>query len=754
MADTYNVKLIFDLIDKATPGLNSIKSSMELLTEFGKGLASVLAVPITVGAFAAGIQQAINFGDELNKLSEKSGIAADALSGLAYAGQLSDMGLEQLTGSMKFLNQSLVESLDGSSKAAEAFRQIGVATTDATGKLRPAQDVLDDLAKKFSETKDDASKAALAIEIFSKAGLDMIPFLNQGKEKLAELKEEAKQFGIFWTPEQARSADEFNDNITRLTNVAKGLFAQIAQALLPTLIALSEELINSAKEGGTLKGVVDAIVGAFKVFDIVIRGVAIAINIVSNGFNLLGKFIGIVSAALVAFFSGDFASASRVFDELKAAVANTRLSITDFMDKMINAGNVTEESGKKTEKASIGYQKLSKEAKKAADDIDKLRLQVEKYISGLEASAEKALLVSEIEKKRVDLETRILEFRRQGLSEQEAINALNRGNAALELEKSNKDFVEQVKSEVDAMREANKTRIELENAKKDFIKTTEKETEQLEYENSLYGLSNEEKRVAIELRNLEIKSIAETGEVLDDLIQKRREALEEANRQRKEEQLLAGTYEVQRREFERNKAFLEGLYESGKISRKTLEEAIEKLPDEALNSQERTLKEMKQSMERAVASMQNIWSNGFFDWMQGKSVDLVGTIKQAVDRMVADMLAAQLQLLLFGDMGKGRSGDTGILGSIFGGIFGFGGWKAGGGMVEAGKAYVVGEKRPELFVPRSNGEILPSVGGNIVNLNITAMDSQDVRRALEKDKRWLSDLFTGTNRVYNLQGSR
>lgn len=46
-----------------------------------------------------------------------------------------------------------------------------------------------------------------------------------------------------------------------------------------------------------------------------------------------------------------------------------------------------------------------------------------------------------------------------------------------------------------------------------------------------------------------------------------------------------------------------------------------------------------------------------------------------------------------------------------GGIFGslFGGFREHGGPVSAGRAYVVGERRPEVFVPNSSGRILPSV---------------------------------------------
>lgn len=39
----------------------------------------------------------------------------------------------------------------------------------------------------------------------------------------------------------------------------------------------------------------------------------------------------------------------------------------------------------------------------------------------------------------------------------------------------------------------------------------------------------------------------------------------------------------------------------------------------------------------------------------------------------------------------------------------WGGFRAGGGDVQAGKAYIVGEQRPELFVPKTDGFILPRV---------------------------------------------
>ena len=62
---------------------------------------------------------------------------------------------------------------------------------------------------------------------------------------------------------------------------------------------------------------------------------------------------------------------------------------------------------------------------------------------------------------------------------------------------------------------------------------------------------------------------------------------------------------------------------------------------------------------------------------------------------------------------------TGLAGAAAGGLVGYGAQGAAnmiqgkerGGPVRAGSPYVVGEKRPELFIPGVSGNILPSVPG-------------------------------------------
>lgn len=90
---------------------------------------------------------------------------------------------------------------------------------------------------------------------------------------------------------------------------------------------------------------------------------------------------------------------------------------------------------------------------------------------------------------------------------------------------------------------------------------------------------------------------------------------------------------------------------------------------------------------------------------------------------------------------KGAGGAGGILSSL--GSF-FGGFFAGGGQPPVGKASIVGENGPELFVPKSSGTVVPNgqgmgstVNNYITNNNISAVDGASVARLFADNRRSL-----------------
>jgi len=75
-------------------------------------------------------------------------------------------------------------------------------------------------------------------------------------------------------------------------------------------------------------------------------------------------------------------------------------------------------------------------------------------------------------------------------------------------------------------------------------------------------------------------------------------------------------------------------------------------------------------------------------------------------------------------------GALSSIGGAIGGALGFGGGRANGGPVSTGTAYMVGERGPEMFVPRTAGNIVPNAGGITINVTGTVIDPEGTARAI------------------------
>jgi hypothetical protein len=114
--------------------------------------------------------------------------------------------------------------------------------------------------------------------------------------------------------------------------------------------------------------------------------------------------------------------------------------------------------------------------------------------------------------------------------------------------------------------------------------------------------------------------------------------------------------------------------------------------------------------EQAARNMQNVFAEFLFDPFQD---GVQGMLKGFVD-VLRQMLAQYLAFQAFQQIGGALAASTN---PFLAGIGGFlqTGARASGGPVSSGGAYLVGERGPELFVPRASGMIMPNgAGGSVV----------------------------------------
>lgn len=237
MAENRELALVLKLV--ADQFQSELKKSGGALGEFNKFI-SDWKVQLTASGTAlfAIAKSTANYGEELLKTSQKIGIKVSALAGLQHAANLADLSNESLSTGLKKLSVNMVDAARQTGDGEALFRRLGVSATDAAGQLRPTEQVLLDLADVFANSKDGAGKAEVAVKLFGKAGLDLIPFLNQGKVGIKELMAEAERLGLVMSRQDAEAANKFNDELKKLTAQVRGMTLAVGKELIPTMTEL------------------------------------------------------------------------------------------------------------------------------------------------------------------------------------------------------------------------------------------------------------------------------------------------------------------------------------------------------------------------------------------------------------------------------------------------------------------------------------------------------------------------------------
>ena len=153
------------------------------------------------------------------------------------------------------------------------------------------------------------------------------------------------------------------------------------------------------------------------------------------------------------------------------------------------------------------------------------------------------------------------------------------------------------------------------------------------------------------------------------------------------------------------------------------EEKIEKLirQEKTLSKQVDTAKKLENVFAQMSVTIGNDIKNGIAGLIKGTS-----TLSDMLNNVANKFLDLALNQALFGDaLGAGGKKGGGILGFLTGGLL------ANGGRAAGGKSFIVGEKGPELFVPKSSGTVVPNnkLGGGgstsvVVNVDASGSDVQ------------------------------
>ncbi|WP_444452573.1 phage tail tape measure protein [Rhodobacter capsulatus] len=290
-------------------GLQDLVAKLRLdTTGFSKGLRNVQTTIRNIGvgltAASTGIALAIkgqlDAADDLSKMSQKFGISIEDLSRLGYAADLSGVSMDSMAASLKKLSRNMSDAASGQKAQVELFKRLGISVTDSEGRMRSTEAVMKDIADVMAKLPDGAEKTALALDLFGKSGAEMIPMLNGGSSSLAELTAEAQSMGIVITAETGRSAEAFNDNISRIQTAVSGLVVQLSASLAPTLASISASVVEITKSFQNLSPQTQELGAKIAVIGMVIGPVMLG---VAWAISTIGTAVATISAVATSLWS-------------------------------------------------------------------------------------------------------------------------------------------------------------------------------------------------------------------------------------------------------------------------------------------------------------------------------------------------------------------------------------------------------------------------------------------------------------------
>ena len=350
---------------------NTVAGAMQSIQKSASMAATALGaigVGLSVAAFTGWIRSAIDAADETNKMAQKIGVAVKDVAGLKLAFRQAGIEGGALQTSMSKLSVAIANGND-------ALVAMNINTRNTDGTLKSTRQVLGEVADKFKSYEDGASKTALAVQLFGKAGAELIPLLNAGADSLDAFDEMARKLGLTLTDETAARAEKFNDTLDLMGQGFKGIAMQVAAQLLPTLEGLADQFFSSMTEGDRLKRIADALA-------IGMKGLYITVVLVYEAVETMVDTLYTAGRQIYAVMSGNISDAMQLGTEWSKRMKSNWTTALDEVNKAWNANGSTAVSTMTAVSAAMKKEApyISDASKKQADELKKLEEAYQKLI--------------------------------------------------------------------------------------------------------------------------------------------------------------------------------------------------------------------------------------------------------------------------------------------------------------------------------------------------------------------------------------
>lgn len=263
-------------------------------------------------------------GEEIEKASIKLGIGTDALQELGFAAQQSGSDVGSMTIALLTLQDKVGDALiNPAGDGAKSLKKYGIAFKDATGAIKPADQILQDVADKIADTKDESKQVAIAMGLFGRQGRALLPMLKQGKDGIAGLRDEFEELGGGMKEDAIKASTQYIEALHRVGVVTTTLKGQIGVVLLPVLQWFAETAVRVGK------GLADIISHSSILQTVLgVLGIVLAKIAISTAAAFAPLLLSIAGIAVLVI----------ILEDIVALFRGGKSAIGDFIDALFGVG--------------------------------------------------------------------------------------------------------------------------------------------------------------------------------------------------------------------------------------------------------------------------------------------------------------------------------------------------------------------------------------------------------------------------------
>ncbi|MCA0963278.1 hypothetical protein [Salipiger bermudensis] len=282
---------------RAQASMNGLQRSLTKaaghMRKVGKTMSTRVTAPF-VAATGLLVRSSLSTVDAQAKFAQSLGTTTSSIQALTRAADMAGISQGDLEGSLRRMTRRISLAEQGAGAGAKAFARLGIEAADLAE--LDAAERIKLIQERIAAVVPAAEQAAVASQVFGdKTGLAM---LRLDAATIDKATDEIERFGVSVSDVDADKIEEANDAMSALGLVTKGLGNQMAVALAPALRSISEGIANVAEWFSGLSPRMKSFVASVGAAAVAIGPMAVALGFVATGLAALASPIGL---AVLAF---------------------------------------------------------------------------------------------------------------------------------------------------------------------------------------------------------------------------------------------------------------------------------------------------------------------------------------------------------------------------------------------------------------------------------------------------------------------